>query len=173
MESERLILRPFALTDAEALYAIAKDIDVGIHAGWAPHTSVENSRDILEHVLIGDDQYVIIEKESGALIGAVGLVKDPKRENDDARMLGYWIAKAYWGHGYAVEASKLVLAAGFQRYDIISSYHYASNLRSKRVIEKLGFVYEGYQHKAIKRFDGEILDNVLYSMSKEMFDQHN
>ncbi len=47
LETERLILRPWTVDDAEELYKYASDPDVGPAAGWPPHTSVENSRDII------------------------------------------------------------------------------------------------------------------------------
>ena len=51
METERLLLRPWQESDAEALYRWASDPEVGPAAGWPPHTSVENSRDIIRTVL--------------------------------------------------------------------------------------------------------------------------
>ncbi|MDF9825805.1 RimJ/RimL family protein N-acetyltransferase [Breznakia sp. PF5-3] len=169
MESERLLLRPFSLDDAEALYQLAKDEEVGINAGWEKHTSVEMSKEVIENIFMKSEQYAIILKEDSKIIGAVGLVPDPKRENPDVKMLGYWIGKAYWRNGYATEASNIVLEDAFENkgYERISVYHYAYNEGSKAVIEKLGFVYEGYQHQSSKRYDGVVLDDVLYSMSKE------
>lgn len=173
MESKRLLLRPFVMSDAEALYELAKDPDVGIHAGWPVHTSVENSEEILEKILIKNGQFAIILKESGNLIGAIALSSDPKRENEEVKMLGYWIGKSYWGNGYVTEAAETLLEYGFdkQGYDLISVYHYGYNKRSEAVIKKLGFQYEGYQRNATQRFDGKILDDVLYSMSKEEYKQ--
>lgn len=46
METERLLLRPWQESDAEALYRWASDPEVGPAAGWSPHTSVENSREM-------------------------------------------------------------------------------------------------------------------------------
>ena len=40
METERLLLRPWQESDAEALYRWASDPEVGPAAGWSPHTSV-------------------------------------------------------------------------------------------------------------------------------------
>lgn len=51
LETKRLILRPWREDDAEDLYKYASDPDVGLPAGWQPHTSVENSRDIIKNVL--------------------------------------------------------------------------------------------------------------------------
>ena len=51
LETKRLILRPWKEEDAEELYKYASHPDVGPIAGWAVHTSVENSRDIIREVL--------------------------------------------------------------------------------------------------------------------------
>jgi len=47
LETERLILRPWRAEDAEDLYRYASDPAVGPPAGWPPHTSVENSRELI------------------------------------------------------------------------------------------------------------------------------
>ena len=58
LETERLILRPWELEDAEALYELSKDTEVGPACGWPPHTSVDESRSILEKVL----RYLALKK---------------------------------------------------------------------------------------------------------------
>ena len=50
-KTTRLILRPWTLTDAEAVYEQARNPKIGSMCGWPPHTSVEESREIIEHVL--------------------------------------------------------------------------------------------------------------------------
>lgn len=47
LQTERLILRPWREGDAEALYKYAQNPNVGPIAGWPPHTSIENSREII------------------------------------------------------------------------------------------------------------------------------
>lgn len=171
MESERLKLRKFVVEDAEAVYLLAKDEEVGLHAGWPPHTSVENTKDILTKILIKEDQFAIVEKKSGKVIGAVGIALDPKRSNDEVKMLGYWVGKDYWGQGYATEAANVVLKNAFETLNLqlVSCYHYAYNLKSENVIKKLGFQYEGYLRQGTKRYDGMILDDVVYSMTREEY----
>lgn len=51
LETQRLLLRPWAESDAEELYRYARDEKVGPVAGWPPHTSVENSLEIIRDVL--------------------------------------------------------------------------------------------------------------------------
>lgn len=57
LETKRLLLRPWDEEDAEELYKYAKDPAVGPSAGWPPHTSVENSREIIRDVLTCFDGY--------------------------------------------------------------------------------------------------------------------
>ncbi|MBR7163344.1 MAG: GNAT family N-acetyltransferase, partial [Clostridia bacterium] len=53
--------------------------------------------------------------------------------------------------------------------DIISVYHFSFNMRSKRVIEKLGFTYNGIMPQARLLYDGRVVDDICYSMTKEEF----
>lgn len=62
METERLLLRPWQESDAEALYRWASDPEVGPAAGWSPHTSVENSRDIIRTVLDKEGTFAVVPK---------------------------------------------------------------------------------------------------------------
>ena len=76
LETERLILRPWEEDDAEELYRYAKDPAVGLIAGWPPHRSVENSREIIRDVLSAPETYAVVLKETGKPIGCVGLFRD-------------------------------------------------------------------------------------------------
>ena len=51
----------------------------------------------------------MILKDTKQLIGSVGIIPDPKRENPQVRMLGYWLDESYWGKGYMTEAVQGVL----------------------------------------------------------------
>ena len=60
METERLLLRPWQESDAEALYRWARGPEVGPAAGWSPHTSVENSREIIRTVLSEEGTFAVV-----------------------------------------------------------------------------------------------------------------
>lgn len=62
METERLLLRPWQESDAEALYRWASDPEVGPAAGWSPHTSVEDSREIIRTVLSEEGTFAVLLK---------------------------------------------------------------------------------------------------------------
>ena len=169
IETGRLLIRPIEDRDAEDIFEYAQGANVGINAGWKPHENIEETIGIMKEVFLDQENVFGIElKESGKLIGTIGLIRDMKRENDNVLMLGYAIGENYWGKGYMTEAAQAVVRYGFERLhlDLISAYCYPFNARSKRVIEKCGFLYEGKLHQAEKRYDGTILDNECYCLLK-------
>ncbi|KXL52289.1 putative ribosomal N-acetyltransferase YdaF [Anaerotignum neopropionicum] len=173
-QTERLILRSLTKEDATDLFAYSKDETVGKNAGWKPHESLDESKQILEEVFLDkEDVFGIIEKQSGRLIGTVGFMPDLTRTNDNARMLGYAIGRDYWGKGFMTEAVQALLSYGFleKGYGIISVSHYSDNFRSQRVIEKCGFQFEGVQRQSELRYDGVLMDKKWYSLTAEEFCQ--
>ena len=144
LETNRLLLRPWREDDAEDLYTYAGDPEVGPPAGWPPHTSVENSREIIRAVLSAPDTFAVCLKENGKPIGSIGFHRNDLVEADDEYELGYWIGKPYWGQGLIREASREKL--GFAVEDLSMSCiwcgYYDGNEKSRRVQEKLGFVYQ-------------------------------
>ena len=99
LTTTRLILRLWCEDDAEELYKYASDPDVGTPAGWPPHTSVENSREIIRTVLAAPETYAVCLKSDGKPIGSVGLHRNDLADHDDEYELGYWIGKPFWGQG--------------------------------------------------------------------------
>ena len=146
LKTERLILRKWKMTDAESLFEYAKDPDVGPIAGWPPHKSVEESRNVIEYVFNGKECYAICEKENNIAIGAVELKlkgHTDMTESEDECELGYWLGKPFWGRGYMPEAAAELLRRGFEDLKMTNIWcgYYDGNIKSKRVQEKLGFEY--------------------------------
>lgn len=83
LTTDRLELRPWCLDDAQALFELARDPHVGPRAGWQPHTSVEESRVVIQQVLAVPDSFAIVERATGALVGAVAL-----KHEDDSYLVG-------------------------------------------------------------------------------------
>lgn len=146
IRTERLILRPWRSSDAESLYEYAKDPAVGPIAGWQPHTSVEESLSVIQNVLSGSECYAICEKENGKAIGCIELRLNghtDMTDKDDECELGYWLGKPFWGRGYMPEAAKAILRHAFEDIGMTRVWcgYYDGNRKSKRVQEKLGFMY--------------------------------
>ncbi len=146
LATERLVLRPWEESDAESLYTYAKDPEVGPIAGWPPHQSVDESRDIIKNVLNESQCYAICLKTDNKAIGSIELKLNghtDMTERDDECELGYWIGKPFWGNGYMPEAAKELIRYGFEELGMNTIWcgYYDGNEKSKRVQEKCGFTY--------------------------------
>ena len=158
LESERLLLRPWRESDAEALYKHAGDPDVGPRAGWAPHHSVQESLEIIRTVFHNDTTWAIVLKDNGEPVGAIGYgdacaCSLPAREGEP--LVGYWVAKPYWNRGICTEALRLVITHLRNTSGLTSLIggHFVDNPASGRVMCKCGFAPTGE----------ECFDNSLYS----------
>lgn len=146
LETERLVLRPWKETDAESLYQHAKNPKIGPIAGWPPHTSVENSREIIRGVLSEPETYAVVLKETNEPIGSIGLIIGEESNlhlSETEGEIGYWIGETYWGQGLIPEAVREMMRYGFGKMGLTSLWcgYFDGNVKSKRVQEKCGFRY--------------------------------
>ena len=169
LETDRLQLRRFHWRDIRSVHQYAKHPGVGPPAGWKPHENLFETAKAMRSFRKGKEVWAITLKSGGKVIGSIGLHPDRKRQDVRAGMLGYVLAPEQWGHGYTTEAAKKIIDYGFEsmKLDVISVCHYPQNLRSKRVIEKCGFTYEGTLRRAYKRYDGRELDECCYSILRQ------
>ena len=145
IETERLILRPWTEKDVDDLYAYAKVDGVGEMAGWNHHQSLEESKRILASFIAQKKTFALELKESGNVIGSLGL--EPRDEDAglpeqlQGREIGYVLSKEHWGRGLMPEAVKVVIAYCFEElgFDYLICGHFDRNDRSRRVVEKSGF----------------------------------
>ena len=150
LETKRLLLRPWQEEDAQDLYEHAKDPDIGPPAGWPPHTSVENSREIIRKFLSDPQTYAVCLKD-GKPIGSISLKlkgHTDMTDREDECELGYWIGKPFWGQGLIPEAARELLRYAFEDLGMRAVWcgYYEGNEKSRRVQEKLGFVYRYTSH---------------------------
>lgn len=158
--SRRIYLRHWQLSDAEVLYKYASDPVVGERAGWPPHQSVEESREVIRAVFSGDTSWAIVDRVTDEPIGAVGYgdacnCELPARPGE--QVIGYWVGRPWWNRGICSEALTIMmhyirLHTGIS--SLISGY-FVNNPASGRVMEKCGFVPTGE----------EVMDNGLYTVS--------
>ena len=144
LETERLILRPWETSDAEALFEIARDPEVGPRAGWKPHQNLAESYRVIGDILIAPENYAVTLKDTGELIGSCGY-QFPGQSNlplqKDEAELGIWLGAKYWGNEYGYEASQAVIHHGFSDLGLTRIYLgvYADNPRAIHVYESCGF----------------------------------
>lgn len=172
METSRLILRPFGLEDAQAMYDNwAKDHEVTKFLSWPCYQSIEDAHKILNVWLEGYQkpdfyQWAIELKELGQPIGSISVVNSDDRV--EMAEIGYCIGKHWWGQGIMPEALNAVMdylfdAVGMQR---IEAGHDPNNPASGAVIRKCGMQYEGTLRRRIRSNQG-ITDVAWYSLLKE------
>lgn len=148
MQSDRILLRLWRESDAEALYRYASDPDVGNRAGWPPHKSVEESLETIRTVFTNPTTWAIILKVTDELVGCIGYMPEWEMNlpaHEDEPLVGYWIGKPYWNRGICTEALQLMLDHVRRETDYVSliGSHYVDNPASGRVMEKCGFVPTG------------------------------
>ncbi|MBR3692860.1 MAG: GNAT family N-acetyltransferase [Clostridia bacterium] len=144
--TERLILRPWQESDADILYLHARDPEIGLRCGWMPHTSRENSLEVIRTVLARPNCWAITRKASGVLIGSVSLMRGEAGHaplSDTEGEIGYWIARPHWGKGYACEAAQRIIRYAFGELSCTALWcgYFDGNVQSRRVGEKCGFTY--------------------------------
>lgn len=148
LQTERLILRPWQESDAEALYKYAQNHSIGPAAGWPPHTSIENSREIIKTILSAPNTYAIVTKETEEAIGSIGImtlrseVYSANMANDECE-IGFWIGEPFWGQGLIPEAVNELLRHIFEDLGQTAVWcgYFEGNTKSQRVQEKCGFTY--------------------------------
>lgn len=146
LKTERLILREWTEADAADCYEYAKDPQVGPIAGWPPHTSVENSREVIRNVLAVPETYAICLKPGNKPIGAVGLMLGDSSNiklNENEGEIGYWLGVPYWGQGIMPEAVAELIRHAFVDLKLRTLWcgYFDGNTKSKRCQEKCGFKF--------------------------------
>ena len=152
-ETDRLIIRPFEVTDAPDVARMAGDRDIAhmIGSAMSPYPVIAAELWIL-CVRAGWDRkrppnyaFAVTTKD-GALAGSCGVFK--RRRADPDGEIGYWIGKPYWQRGFATEAGAGLL--DWSRKELGASRfvagHFDDNPASGKVLEKLGFAYTGDAH---------------------------
>ncbi len=148
LKTERLTLRSWRESDLEDFYEYARVDGVGQMAGWSPHKSIEESRQVLA-MFMREKRTFALEYE-GKVIGSLGIeTYDERRypelalEEKRGREIGYVLSKDCWGRGLMTEAVRAVVRWLLDdvKLDFIIVGHFIRNDRSRRVIEKCGFSY--------------------------------
>lgn len=143
IEKRRLTLRPFVESDAGVAFAWFGDPLVMKYVPSGPDSSLRDTQRRIatycEHQAIhGFSKWVVIERQSGEAIGDAGLMV---LEEEGWIDLGFRLAAARWGQGFATEAASGWVLAAFRDLRIrgLGAFTHPDNRASVRVLEKLGF----------------------------------
>jgi [ribosomal protein S5]-alanine N-acetyltransferase len=166
IEGTRVVLREFAEDDLDDCMAVVGDPDVTYFLSFASRT-----RDQHAEVLANDlrraqsdprpDYYLAIaDRDTDQLIGFVRIALDAHQRGE----LGYALRKDRWGQGTTTEACQLMLDFGFKALELhrIQAACGPDNQASQKILEKLGFTYEGRMRDHVFT-NGARRDSLLYS----------
>lgn len=147
-DSDKIYLRKWRETDADALYELAKDPELGPRAGWPAHQNVEESLEVIKRFFLNSTTWAIILKDTGEIVGCAGFhtkgASNMPLESNEAEV-GYWIARPYWNQGLCTKALNIVIehCRNTGKYTTLYGEHFTDNPASGRVMEKCGFSYTG------------------------------
>jgi len=138
--SDRLLLRPVWPEDWQRILGGIADKAIVANLARAPWPYREDDARAFTALPIApkEPRFVITQADTAQVVGCIGI--DHLEDRPDAIELGYWIARPYWGRGYATEAGHAVLqiARTLGHTQVIAS-HFEDNPASGRVLQKLGF----------------------------------
>lgn len=174
LETSRLVLRKWRMTDAEDLFDIMKSPSV-IMGGWKPHSDINMSVEVLKEYVESNERWAIELKSNGKVIGSIRVYPDTNRGKFYAKSINYVLSEEYRGNGYMTEAVRLIIKYLFEEknVDLISAFHYPDNIKSKKVLENCGFEYEITIENGSQRYDGQVFDSICYSILKSDYERTN
>jgi RimJ/RimL family protein N-acetyltransferase len=172
LTTARLTLRPFTAADAVPLFEFTRNQNVTRFTLWEAHRSVDetlafvNDYALLRYREGMAEPYAITLSHDAKAIGACGCfwVSLPNQTME----LGYWVAEPFWGMGIAVEACRALIEHVFRQYQPkrLQARVVAGNSASMRVLDKLGFRFEGILRSVQFRRD-KFEDLLFYSLIRD------
>ena len=173
LRTERFLLRPFTLKDADDVAALVGHKDIASTTLRIPHPY---DREMAVEWIRAHEQRLVLETgvvfaavsaDSDTLVGSIGLSIDKEFRRAE---LGYWIGKPYWNQGYATEAASAVIKYGFNELGLNRIYasHLVRNPGSGRVMEKIGMIFEGCFRQHILKW-GRFEDLNYYAILRQDF----
>jgi ribosomal-protein-alanine N-acetyltransferase len=178
IETERLILRRPSKGDISDIVRNLSDLEV---TKWLlvvpyPYTEkdalwyVEHCKEKLKNKPRADYNYWIELKESGEVIGGIGLASI--KQDQGTGVLGYWLGASHHQKGYGSEALGAILDLAFQKLNLrrLEAGVFAGNPSSGRLLEKYGAKLEGHKRQAaISKATGKIMDEDIYGLLRSEY----
>jgi len=173
LETRRLILRDFKMSDLKDFNEYASDIDVSKSSGWVSHKSLEYSKEILEGFIKKGDVYAIEYKQNHKVIGSIGVHNqglDFSFSDKKEKCLGYALSKEYWSKGLMTEALLTVIDYCFNdlKVDMLWLSHIEGNESGQRLVRRLGFVFSHKYYKKLKEIKKTYVAKA-YLLTKEEY----
>ena len=172
IETDRLILRRFELSDAQAMFDNwASDDEVTKYLTWPSYTDVSAVEQKLEQWVSQygqDDCYrwaITLKENDPQPIGSIDVCH--WREDGEAPEIGYCMGRRWWHRGIMSEALGAVIEFMFDRVGVerIVARHDVNNPHSGGVMRKCGMKFEGILEKSHQNNQG-VIDTAQYSIER-------
>ncbi|UCE01895.1 MAG: GNAT family N-acetyltransferase [Candidatus Latescibacterota bacterium] len=165
-------IRSYEARDLDALLEHANNRKVSMHLREAfpyPYTHAD-ARHWLQLALSQRDvetHFAIAKRRE--LIGGIGFQPQEDVYRKSAE-IGYWLAEPYWGQGIATVAVRAMTEYAFRHFDLARLYAnvFEGNPASERVLEKVGYVYEGTMRQAVFK-ENRLRDQKIYAILRADF----
>lgn len=176
LTTPRLLLRRLKKSDYRDMYEYACNPDVTRFLTWKPHPNPTWTMRYLAYVATryraGEFyDWAIILRENQKMIGTCGFTSFSYDHN--SAEIGYVLNPSYWGRGIALEAVRAVMDVGFRVLNLhrIEAKFILGNEQSRRVMEKAGMTFEGYQRDAMYILEEYKTIGVCSILSPEYLDK--
>ena len=170
-------LRRFRLEDARDIAARINDPEISRFTIQIPYPyGVKDAIDFISNNEVWFEEgsslnLAITLKEEDSVIGGIGLMNIDRKFNHAE--IGYWIGKEYWGKGMVSQCVQAMVRLGFDRIGLqrISAVVFSPNTRSKRILEKNGFKFEGTMRDRYI-LDGRPADGDIFGITRRDMERH-
>jgi ribosomal-protein-alanine N-acetyltransferase len=171
LTTNRLILRQLRPTDAEAMFETFSDAEAMEYFGHEPHRSLDDTRALVQQIQVAYERresihWGIALKGEDSVVGSCSFHQfGPGFHYAET---GYELRRAYWRRGIMTEAMSAILTYGFTELGLhrIEAVIDDANVRSKGLLLKLGFTYEGNLRQRYF-FRGRFEDEYYYGLLKD------
>jgi [ribosomal protein S5]-alanine N-acetyltransferase len=171
LHTERLVLRPFKLTDAPKLHELISAWEIAYNTLNIPHPYPQGLAE--NYIVATTEKWMTAESLAFAVTHQnelVGCANLSVRHSQSRAEIGYWIGVPYWGNGYASEAAAKLVEFSFKKMKLYRVFGtcFSRNVASARVMQKIGMRHEGTLRGHYHRW-GEYLDTDYYGMLREEY----
>lgn len=168
LETEHFNLRKINENDIAAIFNYGSNPNVSKQVSWETHQTVADTRVFVDMIVEGYEQgtkalWGMELKSTGKLVGTIDFVTIQERHRKAE--IGYVLSEDCWGKGYMTEATRRIIAFGFEELQLerIQARCFVENEGSARVMEKVGMSFEGIMRNAMFA-KGKFQDLKMYAI---------
>lgn len=169
LELKNCTLRSFEYRDRDSLvhHANNRKVSVNLRDRFPYPYTQRDARNWLDAVIGLEPETNFAIDVAGEAVGGIGytIQYDVARRSAE---IGYWLGEDFWGRGIATEALIAVTDHAFANHDLcrVFAHVFDWNQASARVLEKVGYVFEGRMRKSVTK-EGQTIDQLMYAMIRE------